>query len=207
MGSLVGESEGNIRRALRIADAMAPCVLFCDELDKGLAGVGGNSQGDSGVSSRLFGNFLTWLSDHESDVFVVATANDISKLPPEFARAERFDSTFFVDLPNADQRQVIWQIYVGQFGLDVQPLPNDDLWTGAEIRACCRLAALLDVPLVQAATNIVPVAVTARESVERLRNWADGRCLSADNTGVYRASQPAGKSRVRRKLPRDPSVN
>ncbi|MCB9922384.1 MAG: AAA family ATPase [Planctomycetaceae bacterium] len=207
MGSLVGESEGNIRRALRIADAMAPCVLFCDELDKGLSGVGGSSQADSGVSSRLFGNFLTWLSDRESDVFVVATANDISKLPPEFARAERFDSVFFIDLPDADQRQVIWQIYSEQFGLDEQPLPKDDLWTGAEIRACCRLAALLDVPLIQAANNIVPVAVTARESVERLRSWADGRCLSADNTGVYHASQSTGKSRVRRKLPRNPSVN
>lgn len=207
MASLVGESERNVRQALQIADAMAPCVLFCDEIDKGLSGVSGSGTSDSGVSARLLGHFLTWLSDHESNVFVVATANDISKLPPEFARAERFDSVFFIDLPNADQRQVIWQIYVEQFGLDDQPLPNDDMWTGAEIRACCRLAALLDVPLVQAANNIVPVAVTARESVERLRNWADGRCLSADNTGVYHASQSIGKSRVRRKLPRDPSVN
>ncbi|MEO8493899.1 MAG: AAA family ATPase [Planctomycetota bacterium] len=124
MGSLVGESEGNIRRALRIADAMAPCVLFCDELDKGLSGVAGNSTTDSGVSARLFGHFLTWLSDRESDVFVCATANDISRLPPEFARAERFDSVFFIDLPTADQRQAIWQIYIGQFGLDDQPLPN-----------------------------------------------------------------------------------
>ena len=99
MGSLVGESERNVRQALRIADAMAPCVLFCDELDKGLSGVASSSQGDSGVSNRLFGSFLTWLSDHESDVFVVATANDISRLPPEFSRAERFDATFFVDLP------------------------------------------------------------------------------------------------------------
>ena len=207
MGSLVGQSESNIRQALQIADAMAPCVLFCDELDKGLSGVASNSQGDSGVSSRLFASFLTWLSDHESDVFVIGTANDVSRLPPEFARAERFDATFFVDLPDADHRQQIWQIYLQQFGLNEQPLPKDDLWTGAEVRACCRLAALLDVPLLQAANNIVPVAITAREAVERLRTWADGRCLSADNTGVYHVSKPAGKSPVRRKLPRDPSVN
>src|SRR5262245_12486382 len=87
MGNLVGQSEGNLRQALRIADAMAPCILYCDELEKALSGVG--SQGDSGVSTRLFGNLLTWLADHESDVFFVGTSNDISRLPPEFARAER----------------------------------------------------------------------------------------------------------------------
>lgn len=83
-GSLVGQTEANIRHALRIIDLMAPCICFIDEVEKALAGVGGN--GDSGVSSRLFGTFLTWLSDHESDVFVVCTSNDISKLPPEFSR-------------------------------------------------------------------------------------------------------------------------
>ena len=206
MGSLVGESERNVRQALEIADAMAPCVLFCDELDKGLSGAAGSSSSDSGISARLFGSFLTWLSDHESDVFVVATANDISKLPPEFARAERFDATFFVDLPNADQRRSIWEIYRQQFGLEEQDQPVDYLWTGAEIRACCRLAALLDVPLIQAAQNIVPVAVTAGESVERLRNWASGRCLSADTTGIY-AVDGTSKTKKRRKIATDPSVN
>lgn len=87
MGSLVGATEQNIRQALRIADAMGPAILFLDEVEKALSGV--SSQGDSGVSARLFGTFLSWLSDHESDVFVVATANDVSKLPPEFSRAER----------------------------------------------------------------------------------------------------------------------
>ena len=101
MGSLVGQSESNLRQALRIADAMSPCIIFCDELEKALSGVG--SQGDSGVSTRLFGNLLTWLSDHESDVFFVGTSNDISKLPPEFTRAERFDGVFFLDLPNVSR--------------------------------------------------------------------------------------------------------
>ena len=206
MGSLVGESERNVRQALRVADAMAPCILFCDELDKGLSGVAGNLHSDSGVSARLFGSFLTWLSDHETDVFVVATANEVSKLPPEFARAERFDATFFVDLPNADQRQVIWRIYREQFGLDEQKLPKDESWTGAEIRACCRLAVLLDVPLLQAAQNIVPVAVTAAESVERLRKWASGRCLSAEMAGIYASESRSGR-KTRRNIPRDPSLN
>ena len=99
-GSLVGETERNVRRALAIAEAMAPCVLFVDEIDKGLSGVAASGQTDSGVSARLFGTLLTWLSDHESDVFVVATANDVTRLPPEFTRAERFDGVFFIDLPS-----------------------------------------------------------------------------------------------------------
>jgi hypothetical protein len=184
MGSLVGQSEGNLRQALRIADAMSPCILFCDEMEKALSGVG--SQGDSGVSTRLFGNLLTWLSDHESDVFFVGTSNDISKLPPEFTRAERFDGVFFLDLPTSGEREAIWKLYGSHFGiLEGQARPDDSSWTGAEIRSCCRLATLLDVPLTQAARNIVPVAVTASESVDRLRNWASGRCLCATNPGVY----------------------
>jgi hypothetical protein len=198
MGSLVGESERNLRQALRIADAMGPCILFCDELEKGLAGAG-SSQGDSGVSSRVFGGFLTWLNDHTSDVFVVATCNDIRRLPPELTRAERFDGVFFVDLPGAAQREAIWRIHRQAFDLDPeQPRPRDENWTGAEIRSCCRLAALLDVPLVQAALNVVPVATTAAESVAQLRQWASGRCLSADEPGVYRcrASRPARRRSV-----------
>ncbi|MCG8586254.1 MAG: AAA family ATPase, partial [Pirellulales bacterium] len=108
MGSLVGTTESNIRQALRIADAMAPAVLYIDEVEKGLSGVASSGQTDSGVTARLFSTFLTWLNDHESDVFVVCTCNDISKLPPEFSRAERFDGIFFLDLPSDKQRQKIW---------------------------------------------------------------------------------------------------
>jgi chloramphenicol 3-O-phosphotransferase len=185
LGSLVGQSESNLRQALKVADAMAPCVLFVDELEKARAGVG--SQGDSGVSTRLFGTLLTWLSDHTTDVFFVGTSNDISKLPPEFARAERFDGVFFLDLPTAAEKDVIWAMYRNLFGVpDSQHRPDDTSWTGAEIRSCSRLAALLDVTLTQAAHHVVPVAVTAAEQVERLRGWASGRCLSASAPGVYR---------------------
>lgn len=147
MGSLVGQTEERTRQALRIVDAMAPCVLFIDEIEKALSGVQSSGQTDSGVSARMFGTMLTWLSDHESDVFVVATSNDISKLPPEFSRAERWDGTFFLDLPGQHEKDVIWKMYMEKFGLDInQSKPNDRDWTGAEIKSCCRLSALLDVP-------------------------------------------------------------
>src|SRR5262249_23216526 len=142
--------------------------------------------GDSGVATRLFGTLLTWLSDRISDCFFIGTCNDISKLPPEFARAERFDGIFFLDLPTSAEKDVIWAMYRTQFGTpEGQARPDDTSWTGAEIRSCCRLAALLDVTLTQAAPHVVPVAVTAAESVERLRTWASGRCLSASAPGIY----------------------
>ena len=207
MGSLVGQTEQQTRDALKIADAMAPCILFCDEIEKALSGVGSSGQTDSGVSARLFGSLLTWLNDHTSDVFFVATCNDISKLPPEFARAERFDGVFFVDLPSAEQRKAIWDIYLALFQLDSsQGRPSDENWTGAEIRSCCRLAALLDVPLMAAAQNVVPVAVTAAESVEKLRSWASGRCLSADQTGLY-SHYNGSAPKKRRKVTGKPSLN
>jgi len=200
LGSLVGQSESNVRAALRLADAMAPCVLFCDEIEKALAGATSSGQTDSGVTARVFGSLLTWLNDHESDVFFVGTCNDASKLPPEFARAERFDGVFFVDLPGRDQKDAIWAIYTGHYGLDAkQARPDDTNWTGAEIKSCCRLASLLDVPLVQAAQNVVPVAVTAGDKIEGLRQWASGRCLSADRAGVYSREQEQSRGgRVRR---------
>ncbi|MEW4489455.1 AAA family ATPase [Thalassoglobus sp. JC818] len=203
MGSLVGQSEERTRQALHIVDAMAPCVLMIDEVEKAFAGVNGN--GDSGVSSRMFGTFLGWLNDHSSDVFVVSTANDVSRLPPEFGRSERFDGIFFLDLPGREEKDAIWNIYLTLFEIDRdQRMPNDNDWTGAEIKACCRLSALLDVPLVQAAQNVVPVAMTANESVDRLRTWASGRCLSANQPGIY---QSGGTTKQRRRVSRDPSNN
>jgi hypothetical protein len=200
-GSLVGTTEANVRQALRIADAASPAILYTDELEKGLSGVGG--QGDSGVSTRLFGTLLSWLADHESDVFFIGTCNDISKLPPEFSRAERFDGVFFLDLPTTAEKDSIWQMYRTQFHIpENQIRPDDTDWTGAEIKSCCRLAALLDIPLTQAARNVVPVAVTAAESVDKLRTWASGRCLDASGPGVYRRDgQPAIKASRRVQRP------
>ena len=123
---------------------------------------------------------------HRAAGVPIATRNDASKLPPEFARAERFDGVFFVDLPGREQKDAIWGISTRHYGLDPrQARPDDSQWTGAEIKSCCRLASLLDVPLVQSAQNVVPVAVTAGDKIESLRQWASGRCLSADRAGVY----------------------
>ena len=209
MGSLVGSTESNIRQALRIIDAMSPCVVMVDEVEKALAGVASSGSTDSGVTARLFGTFLTWLNDRTSDSYVICTCNDISKLPPEFSRAERFDGIFFLDLPGREQKAAIWRIYLKMFELDPdQARPKDDQWTGAEVRSCCRLAALLDLPLTAAAQNVVPVAVTAAESVERLRQWASGRCLDAEGGGIYRADGAGFVSKPGRKVRRqNPSNN
>ena len=143
MGSLVGMTEERTRQALRIADAMAPCLVFIDEIEKGLSGVQASGQADSGVSARMFGTLLSYLNDHESDVYFVCSANDVSKLPPEFTRAERFDAIFFLDLPGSREKELIWRLYLERYGLDpAQRKPADRDFTGAEIRACCRLAAL-----------------------------------------------------------------
>ena len=145
---------------------------------------------------------LSWLNDHDSDVFVVCTANDVSKLPPEFSRSERFDGVFFLDLPSRDEKDAIWKIYRDLYEVDPeQRVPDDTNWTGAEIKSCCRLSALLDLPLKQAAQNVVPVAVTASESMGRLQTWASGRCLSASQSGVYR--QTKGPSKTRRRVNRE----
>ena len=199
MGSLVGQTEQATRQALRIIDAMAPALVFVDEVEKQLAGSGTDT---SGVTTRMMGAFLTWLNDHETDIFVVCTANDIQKLPPEFTRAERFDGIFFLDFPGAEQRELIWKIYVPMFGLDSdQPIPDAEGWTGAEIRACCRLAAMQGDTLMDVAPDIIPVSSTASDKIETLRQWAAGRCRSADATGAYtrtRSATPETRRAVKR---------
>ena len=113
MGKYVGESEANMRKAIKMAEAIAPCVLWVDELEKAFAGVSGRG-GESDVTTRLFGNFLTWLQEKETPVFVVATANDISKLPPELLCKGRFDEIFYVGLPNKAERKKIFEIHIGK---------------------------------------------------------------------------------------------
>jgi AAA+ superfamily predicted ATPase len=113
MGKYIGESEGNLRKAIKQAEAIAPCVLWVDELEKAFAGIGGVG-GGSDVTTRLFGNFLTWMQEKESPVFVVATANDIMKLPPELLRKGRFDEIFYIGLPNRAERKKIFEIHIAK---------------------------------------------------------------------------------------------
>ena len=107
-GSLVGQSEENIRKALKLAETVSPCVLWIDEVEKGLS----DSGGDSGTSSRVFGTLLSWMVEKKKPVFVVCTANNISRIPPEFSRAGRFDAIFFLDLPTFKERKEIFQVHL-----------------------------------------------------------------------------------------------
>lgn len=140
MGKYVGESENNMRRAIKTAEAVSPCVLWIDELEKAFSGLSGHG-GGSDVTTRLFGQFLTWLQEKESSVYVVATSNDISALPPEFLRKGRFDELFLVDLPSPEERRRIFEIHLkkrGKLGdqVDVLKLLKDtDGYSGADIES------------------------------------------------------------------------
>lgn len=146
MGKYVGESEANMRKAIKLAEAISPCVLWIDEMEKAFAGIGGNG-GGSDVTTRLFGTFLTWLQEKESMAFVVATANDISNLPPELMRKGRFDEIFFVNLPNDKERKNIFEIHIKRRreqdlkNIDVTELVNNTKgYSGADIEGVVKTA-------------------------------------------------------------------
>src|SRR5438552_4849027 len=137
--SLVGQSESNLRSVIATTEAIAPCVLWVDELEKGFSGARSSGASDGGTASRVLGTFLSWLQDRKAPVFVVATANDVTQLPPELVRKGRFDELFFVDLPNHAEREAIWRIQMRKFGrtpdkFDVATLAKAaDGLTGSEI--------------------------------------------------------------------------
>jgi SpoVK/Ycf46/Vps4 family AAA+-type ATPase len=183
MGGIVGKTEENTRLAFAMADAMEPCDLCLDEVEKGMGGRGGEH--DGGVNLRFKGAFLTWQNDHTTDVWLGMTSNDISKLPPELTRSERIDAIWFFDLPSRVQKDSIWGIFMGYFGLKEQHRPDDSFWTGAEIRGCCRLAALRRTMLVDAARQIVPVWSTWKDKIDSLRQWANKKCLDAETGELF----------------------
>ena len=189
-----GETEKNIREALAIANAMQPCVLWMDEIEKGIAGdKGGDS--DGGVSRRVLGTLLTWMNDRESRVFLVATANDVSQLPPELLRKGRFDEIFFVDLPQAPGREEILRIHLAKNKQDPKAFDLARLaaasegFSGAEIEQAI-IAALYEVhaekkPLDTDAVEkemkrTRPLSVVMAEKVAALRAWASERAVPAD---------------------------
>ena len=193
-GGLVGASEENVRRAIAQVEAFGPSVLQIDEIDKGAAGMVGSSGGDSGTSRRVLGTLLTWLSEKTSPVFVVATANDVSQLPPELLRKGRWDEMFFIDLPNAEERKEIWSVQIKLKGRDPKKFNHEPLvastegWTGAEIEALfieSMYAAFADNKepttelLVELSANTVPLSKMMAEQIAGLRQWADGRCRMA----------------------------
>ena len=215
---LVGASEENMRKALDTAEAIAPCVLWIDEIEKGFSSASGER--DSGTSARVFGSFLTWMQERVKPVFVIATANDISKLPPEFMRKGRFDEIFFIDLPTLAERVDIFRLHLtsrlrkgpGLGGLAVTEELLADLagttegFTGAEIEQAVISAcfdafdgrrALTAEDLQHAIATTVPLSVTQAEDILALRTWADMRAVSAstvaDRTG-YLAPAPDAPS-------------
>lgn len=196
--SLVGSSEENIRRAIQVAESVAPAILWIDEIDKALAGAMSSSGSDGGTSARVFGTLLTWLSEKTSPVFVIATANDISKLPPELLRKGRLDEIFFVDLPNREERREILTIHLRKRGRDTGKFDLDALaaacegFNGAEIEEAI-VSSLFDAfseqvelstEIIQAAlADTVPLSKTMSEELTRLRGWATGRARPA-STGT-----------------------
>ncbi|GAB4424498.1 MAG: AAA family ATPase [Anaerolineae bacterium] len=184
---LVGSSEQNIRTALRLAENVAPCVLWLDEIEKGLAGATGSGSSDAGTSARVFGSFLTWMQEKTSPVFVIGTANDISALPPEVLRKGRFDEIFFVDLPQLQERREIFAIHLARRGRD--PLAYDlnelarasDGFSGAEIEqviidglydAFESQRELSDDDLLRNMQSTVPLSQTMESKISALRQWA-----------------------------------
>ena len=194
---LVGSSEDNIRKAIATAEAVAPCVLWIDEIEKGLSGVQSSGATDGGVTSRIFSTILTWMQEKTSPVFVVATANNINLLPPELLRKGRFDEIFFVDLPNEEERRKIFEIHLRKKKQNVQTFPLEMLskktngFNGAEIEECIKeamFAAYVDNPenpkleakyLMDAINKTVPLSTTMKEQISALRQWASTRAKNA----------------------------
>jgi ATP-dependent 26S proteasome regulatory subunit len=193
-GSLVGQSEENIRKAIKVAESVAPCILWADELEKGFAGMGGSGVSDSGTTARVFSTFLTWMQEKTAPVFLIATANDVTALPPEMLRKGRFDEIFFVDLPDGPEREQIFAIHVtkrkrdlAKFNLKTLSKATDG-FSGAEIEQIVVGALyiafdagreLMQKDLLAEAKNVVPLSVMMREEIDELRTWAEMRTRPA----------------------------
>ena len=196
---LVGSSEENVRRAIRVAESVAPAVLWIDELEKGFAGTQSSPFSDAGTTSRVFATFVTWLQEKTAPVFLVATANDISQLPPELMRKGRFDEIFFVDLPSTDERKEIFEIHLrkrkrdpSKFDLDLLASKTAE-FSGAEIEqgvvsglynAFHAGRDLTTDDIVACAGQSVPLSTTMKERIADMREWASHRTRMASSRPV-----------------------
>lgn len=201
----MGASEANLRQALQTAEAIAPCCLWLDELEKALAGSKSSGSTDGGTTARILGTFLSWMQEKTAPVFVVATANDVSQLPPELLRKGRFDETFFVDLPNEAERQAIWSIVIQIYGRDPSDfdLPRlaeaTDGLTGAEIRSAFFDALFNafeddgepdDLGIKRVLEGFVPLSRMMAEPIRTLRQWS--------KTHARPATSPVPDNRLRK---------
>lgn len=198
-GSYVGQSEQQLKDALTTAENVAPCILWIDEIEKGLSGAG--SSGDGGVSTRMVGQFLFWMQECKKQVFVVATANDVSMLPSELLRRGRFDELFFVDLPTAEERRDILSLYMRKY-LQLQftgPFSDHIVeitegFTGADLEATIRDLAyrmiandsfvLNEENMLSAFNNVVPLSQTSPEKIESIRDWGKERAVPASGKPI-----------------------
>lgn len=195
---LVGQSESNLRSVIATVEAIAPCVLWVDEIEKGLNGSKSSGVSDGGTASRVLGTFLSWLQDRRARVFVVATANDVTQLPPELLRKGRFDELFFVDLPNQQEREAIWRIQISKFQRNpeefdlVQLSRATEGLTGSEIEQLfidslhegfSRREEPTDLSIAMLLNDLVPLSKLMSEQVNGLRQWAKGRARGATSTG------------------------
>lgn len=199
-GSYVGQSEQQLRDALTTAENVSPCILWIDEIEKGLSGATSGA-GDGGVSTRMVGQFLFWMQECKKQVFVVATANDVSMLPSELLRRGRFDELFFVDLPTADERREILSLYMrkylnlhfaGAFAERIVELSEG--FTGADLESTVRDLAyrtiandnfvLSEENIISAFNNVVPLSQTSPEKIEAIREWGKERAVPASGKPI-----------------------
>jgi len=191
---LVGQAEASMKRFIEVVSANAPCILFIDEIEKGLAGMKSNQSGDGGTTKRSMGQFLKFLSNRPKGVYVVATCNDITSLPPEWVRAERWDTApFFVDLPNFQEQEAILKHYQQKYGVQGKPKSMEG-WSGAEIKACCRLAKMRKKKLEQVEQFILPVSKTMEEEITRLRKWSVNRTIPASTVATANGNKKVKRS-------------
>jgi ATP-dependent 26S proteasome regulatory subunit len=200
----VGESEKQARTATKIAEALAPCILWIDEIEKGLSGFRSSGSTDSGVTSRVISTLLTWMQEKTAPVFLMCTANQHESIPPEFMRAGRFDEIFFVDVPSRGERSSIVEKLIlrkkrnpKKFDLDVIAAKSDG-YTGAELEKAIDNALLVgfqeglrDITtedIVDSLSKFKPLSVMRPEVIEAMRTWADGRCLKANTPEIVPGS-------------------
>ena len=198
-GGVVGQSEANMRKALDVATTIAPCVLWIDEIEKGLSGLSSSDRTDGGTASRVFGSLLTWMQEKKEPVFVVATANNIEQLPPELLRKGRFDEIFFVDLPSKEERKEIFKIHIQGKNRDISKFDLDQLadktngLTGAEIgslvsdalfNAFSKGSDLNTCDIIEERTKLTPLSTIMAEKITSLRLWAKNRARIAGDEFV-----------------------
>lgn len=208
---IVGSSEQNMRRAIRLAESVSPCILWLDELEKSFSGVRSSDVSDGGTTSRVFGSFIQWMQEKTAPVFVIATANDVSALPPELLRKGRFDEIFFVDLPTEEERSEIFSIHLRKRGRETggfdvaSAAAAADGFSGAEIEQVV-VSALYDAfdetreitqdDLLANVGNTVPLSTTMKERLQSLRDWARTRARPASEVTIERGWQEGRKIEI-----------